>query len=116
MFEGVVVLKEPDVFKCVCISVLNLTDPSDWQCIIKQEIGLLGTKRDPCSWQRRVRWEEIRRTKCSIFYSLKSFPFPEPRGQEFTSCLLSREIPVFLSHRGEQIRGCSAGAREAGDR
>lgn len=27
--------KEPDVFKCIRISVLNLTDLSDGQCIIK---------------------------------------------------------------------------------
>lgn len=27
--------KQPDVFKCIRISVLNLTDLSDGQCIIK---------------------------------------------------------------------------------
>lgn len=37
-------LKEPDGFKCVSVSVLNLRDAGDWQCIIKQEMGLLGTK------------------------------------------------------------------------
>lgn len=38
-------LKEPDIFKNVCISLLNLT--GDWQCIGNWEISLLGTKKDP---------------------------------------------------------------------
>lgn len=40
-------LKEPDVFKNVCISLLNLTGLSDWKCIVNWEISLLGTKKDP---------------------------------------------------------------------
>lgn len=43
--KGMGVLKEPDVFKNVCISLLNLT--GDWQCIGNWEISLLGTKKDP---------------------------------------------------------------------
>lgn len=95
--------------------MLNLTDLGDWQRVIKYEIALLGTKRDPRSWQRGVCWQDTRHTKCSIFYSLKLF-FPEPGGWEFTSCVVSRAMAVFLSHGGGEIRGRSAGARQAADR
>lgn len=104
IFEGDGVLKEPDVLKNVCISLLNLSGLSDWQCIVNWEVSLLGTKQHPWSWQQRVCWREVCHTK--------SFPFLEPKGHEFTSCLASREIPVFLSC-GEQIRGCSS--RSLGD-
>lgn len=40
--KGMGVLKEPDVFENICISLLNLT--GDWQCIGNWEISLLGTK------------------------------------------------------------------------